>query len=170
MQWCHRLEANYGMDPWIWQSLNGPSFCLSSKLCLCNSLAELTFEISWVQLPSHIQRRHFLQADILLPYYLNNTMAFINFLALNLQCFPGRSVGLYWDVSTELIYFNIYFQCSCWTMVAKRVFHRYACVFLIIIYLIFSMSNLENQKIFISKDLKDIFLYHHNNIMIYVFF
>jgi hypothetical protein len=35
MQWCHRLEANYGMDPWIWQSLDGPSFCLSSKLCLC---------------------------------------------------------------------------------------------------------------------------------------
>jgi hypothetical protein len=19
MPWCHRLEANYGMDPWIWQ-------------------------------------------------------------------------------------------------------------------------------------------------------
>jgi hypothetical protein len=36
MQWCHRLEANYGMDPWIWQSLDRPSFCLSSKLCLCN--------------------------------------------------------------------------------------------------------------------------------------
>ena len=31
------MEADYGMDPWIWQSLNGPSFCLSSKLCLCNS-------------------------------------------------------------------------------------------------------------------------------------
>jgi hypothetical protein len=31
------LEADYGMDPWIWQSLDGPSFCLSSKLCLCNS-------------------------------------------------------------------------------------------------------------------------------------
>ena len=31
MQWCHRLEANYGMDLWIWQSLDGPSFCLSSK-------------------------------------------------------------------------------------------------------------------------------------------
>ena len=25
------------MDPWIWQSLDGPSFHLSSKLCLCNS-------------------------------------------------------------------------------------------------------------------------------------
>ena len=21
MQWCHHLEATYGMDPWIWQSL-----------------------------------------------------------------------------------------------------------------------------------------------------
>jgi hypothetical protein len=25
------------VDPWIWQSLHGPSFHLSSKLCLCNS-------------------------------------------------------------------------------------------------------------------------------------
>lgn len=55
-------------------------------------------------------------------------------------------------------------------MVVKRVFYRYVCVFLIIIYLIFSMLNLENQKIFIFKDLKDIFLYYYNNIMIYVFF
>jgi hypothetical protein len=37
MQWCQHLEADYGMDPWIWQSLDGPSFFLSSKLCLCNS-------------------------------------------------------------------------------------------------------------------------------------
>jgi hypothetical protein len=37
MQWCQRLEADYGMDPRIWQFLDGPSFCLSSKLCLCNS-------------------------------------------------------------------------------------------------------------------------------------
>jgi hypothetical protein len=37
MQWCQRLEADYGVDPWMWQSLDGPSFCLSSKLCLCNS-------------------------------------------------------------------------------------------------------------------------------------
>jgi hypothetical protein len=37
MQWCQRLEADYGMDPWVWQSLDGPSFCLSSKLCLYNS-------------------------------------------------------------------------------------------------------------------------------------
>jgi hypothetical protein len=21
MQWCQHLEADYGMDPWIWQSL-----------------------------------------------------------------------------------------------------------------------------------------------------
>jgi hypothetical protein len=36
-QWCSHLKADYGVDPWIWQSLNSPSFCLSSKLCLCNS-------------------------------------------------------------------------------------------------------------------------------------
>ena len=33
MQWCQGLEADYGMDPRIWQSLDGPSFCHSSKLC-----------------------------------------------------------------------------------------------------------------------------------------
>ena len=37
MQWCQRLEADYGMDPQVWQSLDGPSFHLSSKLCLRNS-------------------------------------------------------------------------------------------------------------------------------------
>ena len=37
MQWCQHLEADYGMDPQVWQSLDGPSFRLSSKLCLCNS-------------------------------------------------------------------------------------------------------------------------------------
>jgi hypothetical protein len=26
MQWCQLLEADYGVDPWIWQSLDGPSF------------------------------------------------------------------------------------------------------------------------------------------------
>jgi hypothetical protein len=26
MQWCQRLGADYGMDPCIWQSLDGPSF------------------------------------------------------------------------------------------------------------------------------------------------
>ena len=38
MQWCQRLEADYGMDPRIWQSLDGPPLRLSSKLRLCNSL------------------------------------------------------------------------------------------------------------------------------------
>jgi hypothetical protein len=37
MQWCQLLKADYGMDPQIWQSLDGPSFRFSSKLCLCNS-------------------------------------------------------------------------------------------------------------------------------------
>jgi hypothetical protein len=37
MQWCQHLEADYGMDSQVWQSLGGPSFNLSSKLCLCNS-------------------------------------------------------------------------------------------------------------------------------------
>jgi hypothetical protein len=37
MQWCQGLEADYGKDHRVWQSLDGPSFCLSSKFCLCNS-------------------------------------------------------------------------------------------------------------------------------------
>jgi hypothetical protein len=37
MQWCQRLEADHGMDLWIWQSLDGPSFRHTSKFCLCNS-------------------------------------------------------------------------------------------------------------------------------------
>ena len=30
-------QSDYGMDPQVWQSLDGPSFRLSSKHCLCNS-------------------------------------------------------------------------------------------------------------------------------------
>ena len=37
MQWCQRLEADHGMDLWIWQLLDGPSFRHTSKFCLCNS-------------------------------------------------------------------------------------------------------------------------------------
>jgi hypothetical protein len=37
MQWCQHLGANYGMDPRVWQSRDGPSFHLSYKLCLCTS-------------------------------------------------------------------------------------------------------------------------------------
>jgi hypothetical protein len=37
MQWYQHLEVDYGMDPWVWQSLNSSSFHLRSKLCLCNS-------------------------------------------------------------------------------------------------------------------------------------
>jgi hypothetical protein len=31
MQWCQRLEADYGMDPRVWQSLDGLSFHLYTK-------------------------------------------------------------------------------------------------------------------------------------------
>jgi hypothetical protein len=37
MQWCQPLESDYGMGPRVWQSLDGPSFSLSSNLCLYNS-------------------------------------------------------------------------------------------------------------------------------------
>jgi hypothetical protein len=38
MQWCQHLEADYGMDPCIWQSLDGPSFRHSSKFCFLDFL------------------------------------------------------------------------------------------------------------------------------------
>jgi hypothetical protein len=41
MQWCLHLEADFGMDPRVWQSIDGPSFHLSSKLCLPPSMGVL---------------------------------------------------------------------------------------------------------------------------------
>jgi hypothetical protein len=38
MQLCLCLVVDYGMDPRMGQPLHGTSFCLISKLCLCNSL------------------------------------------------------------------------------------------------------------------------------------
>ena len=40
MQWCLGLVVVYGINPQVGQSLDGPSFCLISKLCLCNSFHE----------------------------------------------------------------------------------------------------------------------------------
>jgi hypothetical protein len=37
MQYCLGLVIVYAMGPWVGPSLDGPSFCLSSELCLCNS-------------------------------------------------------------------------------------------------------------------------------------
>jgi hypothetical protein len=34
------IGAHYGMDPRVWQSLDGLSFHFSSKICLCNSFHE----------------------------------------------------------------------------------------------------------------------------------
>jgi hypothetical protein len=32
-----------GMDSWVGQSLDGPSFSLSSELCVCNSFQEMWY-------------------------------------------------------------------------------------------------------------------------------
>jgi hypothetical protein len=45
MQWCLRLEADYGMDPQVLQSLDGPSFHLNSKFFLCNFSMGVLFQI-----------------------------------------------------------------------------------------------------------------------------
>jgi hypothetical protein len=63
MQWCQRLEADYGMDPWIWQSLDGPSFCLSSKLCLTLCWLGSVACISWIELQSKLSRQSSLQGS-----------------------------------------------------------------------------------------------------------
>jgi hypothetical protein len=39
MQWCQRLDAGYGVDPWIWQSLHGPSLCVVFLNALTSLLA-----------------------------------------------------------------------------------------------------------------------------------
>ena len=41
MKWCQHMEADYGIDPQVWQSLDGPSFRLSSKLHIFNLCAFL---------------------------------------------------------------------------------------------------------------------------------
>jgi hypothetical protein len=35
MQWCQRLEADYGVDPWIWQSLDKTSFVVVVVSVFC---------------------------------------------------------------------------------------------------------------------------------------
>jgi hypothetical protein len=47
------LVVVYGMNPWVWQSLDGPSFSLSSKVCLCNSFHGYFVKISEDEKISH---------------------------------------------------------------------------------------------------------------------
>jgi hypothetical protein len=57
MQWCQRLDADYGVDPWIWQSLHGPR-----DGSVLNALAIRLDSLS-VILRTHMveQYNHFLQ-------------------------------------------------------------------------------------------------------------
>jgi hypothetical protein len=64
MQWCLRLKADYGMDPRVWQSLDGPCFRLSSKLCLCNS-----FHGCFVPISKKVQSDHTL-VFVLLEFHV----------------------------------------------------------------------------------------------------
>jgi hypothetical protein len=66
MQWCQRLDADYGVDPWLWQSLHGPSFHLSSKLRLCNS-----FHGCFVPKSKEGHSVHTSETCLLLPWSLN---------------------------------------------------------------------------------------------------
>jgi hypothetical protein len=45
MQWCHRLEANCGMDPWVWQSLKAAILSTVLEIVLlefCKRLWEIS--------------------------------------------------------------------------------------------------------------------------------
>ena len=70
MQWYHHLESDYGMDHQVWQSLDGPSFHICSKLCFCNSLHEyfvLHFKAGW---SIHNLVFHFLEFHVFCKLYL----------------------------------------------------------------------------------------------------
>jgi hypothetical protein len=67
MQWCQRLDADYGVDPWLWQSLHGPSFHLSSKLRLCNSFHG-TLNFLGMGPPFISGTSHFL-SPLVMPWY-----------------------------------------------------------------------------------------------------
>jgi hypothetical protein len=72
MQYCLGLVAVYGMDPQVGQSLYGPSFCLSSKLCLCHSLHGYFFRHSKVE--QSILEKVLKELRGLQPYRWNNNM------------------------------------------------------------------------------------------------
>jgi hypothetical protein len=77
MQYCLCLAADYGMDPRLGQSLHGPSFCLSSKLCLCNSLNGYFVPHSFETSSGYMPRRGIAGS-------FNSTMS--NFLRNHLSC------------------------------------------------------------------------------------
>jgi hypothetical protein len=41
MQWCQRLDADYGVDPWIWQSLHGPFISAPNLVSVTPSMGVL---------------------------------------------------------------------------------------------------------------------------------
>jgi hypothetical protein len=101
MQWCQRLEVDYGMDPCIWQSLDGPSFHLSSKFCLCNS-----FHGSFVPISRKGQSVHTL-VFILLEFHAFSKLYLISVflnttLAVLLPLVSSLPFGLFFSLSSTL--------------------------------------------------------------------
>jgi hypothetical protein len=89
MQWCQHLEADYWMDPWIWQSLDDPSFRLSSKLCLCNSVQGCIFKTKATLFTVKTENSSFF------PFFFS----FLFFLGL-FVCFPFLNylfIFYFWD-------------------------------------------------------------------------
>jgi hypothetical protein len=76
------------MDPWIWQTLGGPCFRLSSKLCLSNSFhgcfvpnskkAQSVHTLFFVLLEFHVFRKLYLRTLILL-LVIQETLFHTNF-------------------------------------------------------------------------------------------
>jgi hypothetical protein len=102
------------VDPWIWQSLHGPSFHLSSKLCLCNSFHGCFVPTSkeghsvhtsvFIFLEFHVFRKMYLcilylgyprfWANIHLSVSTYCVSSFVNVLPHSGWCPPGPSIWL----------------------------------------------------------------------------
>jgi hypothetical protein len=70
MQSCLGFMVVYGMDPWVGQSLDGHSFFLNSKLCLCNSLHGYFVPYSKEELSIHTLLFLFLDFLVFCKLYL----------------------------------------------------------------------------------------------------
>ena len=70
MQYCLGLVILYGMDTQVGQSLDSPSFCLSSEVCLCNSFHGNFVPHSKKELRIHTLVSFLLEFNVFFKLYL----------------------------------------------------------------------------------------------------
>jgi hypothetical protein len=118
MQWCQRLEADYGMDPWIWQSPDGPSFRHSSKFCLCNS-----FHGCFIPISKKGQSVHTL-VFVLEFHAFSNCILYLGYpkfwanihLSVSIYCVSSFLMGLF-----EFLEFSFLIFCTYWILVPYQI-------------------------------------------------